>query len=116
MQALPVLWLYYHTAHTTCRDPAHTLNCRALQLQALTHLHMFPEALYLLGEVLAGCGLPQSSCHHDWPVETHSAVKFTGSHPLNDQQNIKVCILWGTPLIRTLKLGHGLTQMACLCT
>lgn len=85
-----MLWLYYHTAHTVCRDATHTLRCRALQLQALTGLYMFSEALYLLGEVLAGSGLPQTSCHYDSPTDTHSAVKFTDTLPLNDPQNIKV--------------------------
>ena len=96
-QALPVLWLYWQTAHGHCRSPPHTLLCQSLRLQALTHLHMFPEALSLLGEVLRGRGVPQVSCDCDIPSDssdiTAAAAGFSDSLPLTHTSNVKVCIL-----------------------
>ncbi|CAI7994023.1 Cilia- and flagella-associated protein 54 [Geodia barretti] len=93
LKALPVLWLYWQTAHGHCRSPPHTLLCQSLRLQALTHLHMFPEALSLLGEVLGGRGVPQVSCDCDIPSDssdiTAAAAGFSDSLPLTHTSNVK---------------------------
>lgn len=65
--------------------------CRTLQLKALIHLHMYSEAVSLLGEILSGYGVPQTSCSYDHPIETSSdIIRFNDSLPISHPTNIKV--------------------------
>ena len=89
-QALPVLWVYWYTSHHYCRSPTHTLLCQILKLRALTQLHLISLSLSLLGEVLAGRGVPQPSSHHDTPSEpVEAAPRFSDCLSVNHPSNSK---------------------------
>ena len=118
-QALPVLWVYRYTAHSHCRSPSHTLLCQSLSLKALTQLHMFPQALSLLEDTLAGQGVPQTASHHDRPCGTSDQPQFNGSLPLTHSFKAKasysltchcVCIIQCMCIIASVCMHMASTQ------
>ena len=90
LQAFPVIWLYWYTAHTECRSARHTLLAHITRLEALTQIHCYSVAVGLLGEILAGSGLPQTVCQYDHHTENHATLKFNDTLPIYDPTNVKV--------------------------